>query len=780
MSNKQIHWTFWLCILALLMWAPDAWLGMSFYDHHDLRHHHLPWRAWAAQEWLKGEIPLWAPIGLGFPLAAEAQTGVFYPPTMFLFMIFDPSWALNLSILGHLSLALFGMKYFVRGLRLSEEASVLAAFGFAFGGLMSTHMLYLGMFTAWSWLPWALWAYWNGRYGWLVVSLSAMVVAGHPQAAVLGWIIVGSLSLISDWGQWRRMYFVFGSALLAAGITSPQWVSALELSQFSLRDGGLNTADAAVGSMPLIETVSIVLPYFFGYERPSDIAVSYWHRGPLYWGAGVNFWEMCTYVGAPVLVCAFLGYRRKKWLLLVLFSLLMMLGDTSPVWWLVHWVPPFNVLRFPVRFSIGLVLGLSIMAAYGYDRITSDEVLGRIVSRWLFCIVLSLIVFLFLSGTVWDMYSDTVGEWLRERYQAREPLPIPNISPEVLAALPPIDKIDPILRSNQITNGMSQALSPVTHWAGLLTMAMFALVLRLKKSKRRSLLIAVILFAELHWFGSDYQSREANPMWSSESESKDLIEQNGLEPKDRIATVLRHQAPELDGLLLSSNLGMLHGFEDVMVPSPLRLVRHEALLTKLGMGLGAQGQDALIALSAFPELVDMIGVRYLMSTEQLTSYPLIGGTAVSVYENLDHLPFAWFLSCGQTTESPWEMLESLKPREWVMLETGPSIVQCDGPLEYIEPEVEFLGTQSFNVHLKPSKKGFLVIRESWYPGWTAKVNGAAKPIQRANWTLSAIPLDQGDAHVEFRYSPWWLKLVLGLALLSTIFSVFLVQRWNKL
>ena len=126
------------------------------------------------------------------------------------------------------------------------------------------------------------------------------------------------------------------------------------------------------------------------------------------------------------------------------------------------------------------------------------------------------------------------------------------------------------------------------------------------------------------------------------------------------------------------------------------------------------------------------------------------------------------------------MLESLKPREWVMLETEPSIVQCDGPLEYIEPEVEYLGAQSFNVHLNPSKKGFLVIRESWYPGWTAKVNGVAKPIQRANWTLSAIPLDQGDAHVEFRYSPWWLKLVLGLALLSTIFSVFLVQRWNKL
>ena len=240
-----------------MAWAPDAWLGLSFYDHHDLRHHHLPWRTWAAQEWLNGEVPLWAPIGLGFPWQLRPKRGCPSPDDACLCAL--TKLGSNVTILVHLS-CLFSMRQFVKGLGRSEAASLLSAFAFAFGGLMSTHMLYLGMYTAWSWLPWAFWAYWNKRYGWLVVSLSAMVVAGHPQAAVLGWLLVGGLSLVRDWGNWRRVYHVFGSALLAAGISSPQWVSAMELSRFSLRDGGLSAADAAVGSMPFVELISIVRP----------------------------------------------------------------------------------------------------------------------------------------------------------------------------------------------------------------------------------------------------------------------------------------------------------------------------------------------------------------------------------------------------------------------------------------------------------------------------------------------------------------------------------------
>ena len=63
----------------------------------------------------------------------------------------------------------------------------------------------------------------------------------------------------------------------------------MELSRFSLRDGGLSAADAAVGSMPFVELISIVLPYFYGYETPADIAVSYWHAEPCIGELGSTF-----------------------------------------------------------------------------------------------------------------------------------------------------------------------------------------------------------------------------------------------------------------------------------------------------------------------------------------------------------------------------------------------------------------------------------------------------------------------------------------------------------
>ena len=778
MSNNSSKWVLWVGIAALFLWAPSAWLGLSYFDHHDLRHHHLPWRAWAAQEWLRGGIPLWAPVGLGFPLAAEAQTGVFYPPTMLLFMIFDPSWALNLSLLLHLSLALFGMKRFVKTLGASEEASLFAAFAFAFGGLMSTHALYIGMFSAWAWLPWALWALWARRYGWLVVSLSAMVVAGHPQAAVLGWLLVGGLGLCLYWRQWKRYYRVCGSALLAAGITSPQWVSALELTRFSLRDGGLSTADAAVGSMPLFETISIVLPYFFGYERPSDIAVSYWHRGDLYWGAGINFWEMCTYVGVPILVCAILGYRRKLWLGLVIFAFLMMLGDKSPLWWVLHRIPPFNLLRFPVRFSIALVLGLSVLGAFGFDRIKRDEALAGRVSRRLLSATAVIILLFLLAGQLWAFAGESVFEWLQLRYSQRVLPPLPDLPAEVLAALPPPELPDPAQRARQIVEGLSGALSPVTHWSGLAAMLVMGLLLRGQKGRHWGLAVITLLFLELYWLGAHYQTQERAPMWKAASDSRELIEGRGISQKQRIATLLRHQPPHLDGLLLSSNLALLYGYEDVMVPSPLRLVRHEALLSKLGLGLGAQGEDAVHALEMHPELLDMIGVKYLLTRAELAEYTRIGGAEVSVYENEDALPFAWFLSCARESKTPWSALEAFKPREWVMVEEPVDSELCQGTLEYLAPEVQYHSEQAYDVQFHPSKSGYLVFRESWYPGWSAEVNGVQKSVKRVNWNLSAVRVDSGATLVKVQYSPWWLRPVGGLMIFSVLAAVGLVRRWR--
>jgi uncharacterized membrane protein YfhO len=58
--------------------------------------------------------------------------------------------------------------------------------------------------------------------------------------------------------------------------------------------------------------------------------------------------------------------------------------------------------------------------------------------------------------------------------------------------------------------------------------------------------------------------------------------------------------------------------------------------------------------------------------------------------------------------------------------------------------------------------GWLVVAESWDPGWTASRDGASAPVIRVNHMAMAVELPPGDHRVSFRYrAP---GLVGGLAL----------------
>ncbi len=54
-------------------------------------------------------------------------------------------------------------------------------------------------------------------------------------------------------------------------------------------------------------------------------------------------------------------------------------------------------------------------------------------------------------------------------------------------------------------------------------------------------------------------------------------------------------------------------------------------------------------------------------------------------------------------------------------------------------------------HVATDAPAYLVFAETWYPGWSAKVNGAPVPILRANLAFQAVALPAGESEVVFRY-----------------------------
>jgi uncharacterized membrane protein YfhO len=61
-----------------------------------------------------------------------------------------------------------------------------------------------------------------------------------------------------------------------------------------------------------------------------------------------------------------------------------------------------------------------------------------------------------------------------------------------------------------------------------------------------------------------------------------------------------------------------------------------------------------------------------------------------------------------------------------------------------------------------SLPGYLVLADTYYPGWRAFVDGHPAQVWRANYGFRAVAVDAGEHEIEFQYRP--RSFVLGAAI----------------
>src|SRR4051794_28342803 len=82
------------------LWHGGGLVGGDTYTYF------FPQKAFFADELKAGRFPLWCPlVGHGYPVVAESQTGVFYPPNLILFRLFEVNTAYNAAQIIHYILA---------------------------------------------------------------------------------------------------------------------------------------------------------------------------------------------------------------------------------------------------------------------------------------------------------------------------------------------------------------------------------------------------------------------------------------------------------------------------------------------------------------------------------------------------------------------------------------------------------------------------------------------------------------------------------------------------
>jgi hypothetical protein len=62
---------------------------------------------------------------------------------------------------------------------------------------------------------------------------------------------------------------------------------------------------------------------------------------------------------------------RREWIFYVLLTVVSVLLAAGPLWPYVYWLPGFNFIRGPSRFMILAMVGLSVLAAMGFERLQS-------------------------------------------------------------------------------------------------------------------------------------------------------------------------------------------------------------------------------------------------------------------------------------------------------------------------------------------------------------------------------------------------------------------------
>jgi hypothetical protein len=730
-------------------------------------------------------MPLWNPlVGMGAPLVANYQSGLFYPPNWLYFLLAafagpaGLAWGQGWLVVAHLTWAALGMGLLARRLGLGVLAQTLSGLAFGLSGYLVARAGFLSINAAVAWLPWVILGLTRRQSGlgnvlYLSLCFGMLFLAGHAQTA---WYI---LLLAAGWSaSWVSRSLEPALRNLKDRPTRESLkLLPIEVARWAVQAWGPLAIAACLGAMLAAVQLLPTAEYLMESQRAaavdyeSAMTYSFWpwrilglaapgiYGSPAsgdYWGYG-NFWEDAIYIGLlPLALAVSLVWRRRTGMeearirqadgpgtpviiiflfLTVVISLVLALGDNLPVFpWLYRNVPSFDMFQSPARFSLWAVFSLALLAGIG------AQFWRRPTGRGLYWTRL---------GTA-AAAAVSFGAGITS---LAAPMGLEQVNPTTIRAVGLAGLWGLGIGFLALSN---PAGDPGSAGRGWWTWAVASLV-------------AVDLIVA-GW--------GLNPAVEVEVYQRELPVEEQV--RSRVGDGRIYLPADDEEQLKFQRFLRFDTFSNGESWAGMRA----ALLPDVNMLAG------IASVNNFDPLVPGRYARWMEALEtagEPARERMLDQMAVTVVERVDPaspggirfeprtaLPRVRWAGCGLGANSAEEALEwvmqgNVQIDREVVLETGPGSLStpCVPGEESPAATLEVLNENPnrLSVVLQASEPGYLVLADVWFPGWQARIDGNPALVLRANYLFRAVSIPAGKHQIDWIYRP--ASFYLG-ALVSTL------------
>lgn len=748
--------------LTTLVLHREVLFAGEVYHMDDAADGYYPCHVAIARAYRQGSLPAWEPdAAAGWPMVADPYYGPFYPLGA-IFGIVGAARGLGVEIALHTILCAAGMLLLLRRRGCSPFASAFGAASLALSSFLVCRIRHIIFPEGLAWFTFAL-AFCEGYLStrrWRELALVGLSVGMTllcgalpllPFFAMVGVAYVLPRVLAAT-RAWNAAAAIFGAALLGLALAAAQLVPTLCHLPLSPRALGTSYEFASSYAWPKLDYLAtLVVPDLFGVEDRAR------------WYGAFNHWEMAAYYTGLWALCFSLfaafsarAGRRLGVALLwaaALVGIALAFGDAGPLHgWFYRHVPLYAALRCPTRALVMSMFAFSVLGADGLDLLIARVTPRR---RWPLVLGVAAATLAVVAAVV-------------------------LVKTHFLFKVP----------KGAVPGGVTEARLAFAHFAWVLGAGVALLGLHASGRARSAIAPAFFALALLDLYSLDRGYLQPKPFdyvdGSQRFQAVDWL--LAQKPTDRFAL-------DPHGPFRLHNLGMTYAIPSATAYSSVQIFRYVNFLEVLASGRGLprplRSDPAASDVRRFDgPLVSLLNVRWVISDHLpaagwiLRFHPTVKqhtpasywepswDQRLSVWENPRVMPRAFVVHGAQVVhgdDAALTALAKLDPRKTALLEVTPSVSlppRSDAPIEPARIVEDWRGR--LRISADASAPGILVVADADYPGWEARVDGAAQPLLRADYALRGVALPAGHHEVELRYRPRAVYGGLAVSLLAML------------